>query len=171
MKIRRCTEMDIKRVTEIFLESWRRTYSELLPKEYLASLTNEQLHKKWSDYIKKENYGIFVALSEEEEVVAFIAYSVFEDIENCLYLSSLHVDLNCQGKGIGKELIVEVAKFGVDNGYLSMVVDIIKGNERAENVYKHLGAEFYREFAEQFDEDLYIDSVAYIWNDINVILI
>lgn len=170
MKIRICSEMDIGKIVEIFLKSWRRTYREFLPKEYLAGLTNEKLHKKWSNYIKKENHGIFVALDEEENIIGFIAYAPFQEIENCLFLESLHVDLKYQGMGVGKNLIIKVAEFGLNNNYTSMMVDVIKGNKKAENVYKYLGAKFYKEFADDFDEDLVVNAVAYIWEDIGIII-
>ena len=170
MKIRRCSKMDIEKVVDIFLKSWRRTYSQFLPKDYLDGLTNEQLYKKWSNYIKKEHNGIFVALDEEENIIGFVAYAPFKKIEKCLLLESLHVDLKYQGMGVGKNLIIEVAKFGLNNNYISMMVDVIKGNKKAENVYKHLGAKFYEEFSDDFDEDLFVNAVAYIWEDIGIIL-
>ena len=58
--IRRARKNDIETISKIYIDSRRRTYKNILPSDYLNSLTYGQAEKKWTEYLEDENNIIFI---------------------------------------------------------------------------------------------------------------
>jgi len=88
-----------------------------------------------------------------------------EDLEGCIYLDSIHISQNAQGKGIGTRLIQTVARFAAERGYTKMSVCIVRGNDRARALYSKLGAIHESGFTDDFG-DVQSQSEKLLWTSL-----
>ena len=72
------------------------------------------------------------------------------DRDNTRYLDSLHVSPAARGKGVGTALLRAVGRRALENGYAAMSVCIVRGNDRAGDLYRSLGAEHLKYFEDDF---------------------
>jgi L-amino acid N-acyltransferase YncA len=170
MNIRTIIDNDIQDITKIYTDNWKKTYRNILPDSFLKSMTYEHSKEKWLSYIHTNKQGAFVAVDENDMIIGFAAYKPYNDLKNCLLLDSLHILQSVQGGGIGKELILTIGKYAYDNGYEKMSICIVKGNDRAEGVYTHLGAKHYKDFIDDF-EGTPSNSSVLLWDDLKMFVL
>jgi len=130
-------------------------------------MTYEHSKEKWLSYIHTDKQGAFVAVDENDMVIGFAAYKPHDDLKKWLLLDSLHILQSVQGGGIGKKLIFTIGKYAYDNGYEKMSICIVKRNDRAEEIYTHLGAKHYKDFIDDF-EGTPSNSSVLLWDDLNM---
>jgi GNAT superfamily N-acetyltransferase len=83
----------------------------------------------------------------------FYFYSTFQGRPS-LFLEDLFVLGNFRGKGIGKALLVEVAKLAIEEGCFGLRWEVLDWNQPAIDFYRKLGATFLDERkAVSFDAD------------------
>lgn len=158
---------DVSAISKILIDSWRVTYKELITVELLDLLTYEWAEKHLAGYLVKEEHGAFVAINDNGDITAFVTYMPYADIPNCILLDSLHVTSTCQGKGVGKALISIVGQHAYSQGFNKMVLTLIIGNTRAENIYTYLGAKHLKDFTDYL-EGYPADARMLIWDDVSI---
>lgn len=163
--IRRAKKNDIETISKIYIDSRRRTYKNILPSDYLNSLTYGQAEKKWTEYLEDENNIIFIHSDEAGTITSLAASKPYRHLKKCFYLDSLHVLPEFQGKGIGKSLILKTAEFALENNYECMVVSFLRGNDKAEKIYQYLGAIYLNDFISYFDNTSAMSTV-FLWKDL-----
>ena len=151
--IRLANQSDIEKIAKLYIKSWQKTYKGLLRQEYLDSLTVENLCKRWGEYILEEKHGIFVAVTKNE-LLGFGAFKPYHRIDDCIYIESLHVDESCQGSGIGSAIIKTIYTVGSDEEYGQMAVCLVKGNDKARELYTKLGAVHYKDKVDDFTGEI-----------------
>jgi len=161
-------ESDLKVVGELYTKGWQRTYVGLVSQEYLDSMTCEKSTKRWKQYMNIENQGILVAVDDNDIPIGFTAYCLDEGIEDCVLLDSLHVSPTSQSKGIGKKLIYALGKLTKSKGYSKMSISVVIGNNRASDIYQHLGAKYVLTYNHTLDETHFAPSNTYVWDDLNI---
>lgn len=169
MNVRPITDNDIQAIAKIYTDNWKTTYQGILPDSFLKSMTYEHSKEKWFSYIHTNKQGIFVAVDENDMVIGFAAYKPYDDLKKCLLLDSLHILQLVQGGGIGKKLIFTIGKYAYNNGYEKMSICIVKGNDRAEGIYTHLGAKPYKDFIDDF-EGTPSNSSVLLWDGLNIFI-
>lgn len=157
------TEKDLDFIAELYVHNHKATYRGLLSEEYLDSLTVESARSRWQNYLD-ENNKVWVAY-EDDSFLGFAAGKEDDEIIQTWYLDSLHVCENARGRGIGTELIGTMKKFAKENGYMSMSICVVKGNEKAKKLYLKLGAELYKSFTDSFGKST-SNSEKLIWKTI-----
>ena len=70
MKIRRATQSDLQGIAAIQAESWKDSYSDVLPAEFLTARIDRDLAQHWSE-IEIQNEDI-VLVAEENALIGFI---------------------------------------------------------------------------------------------------
>ncbi len=163
--IRKAKENDIETISKIYIDSRRRTYKNILPNDYLNSLTYAQAEKKWTEYLENNNNVIFVHLDDTGTITSLAASKPYKHIKKCFYLDSLHVSPEFQSKGVGKSLIIKTAEFALENGYDSMSISFLRGNDKAEKIYQYLGAVYLNDIITYFDNTSAMSTVL-IWKDL-----
>lgn len=163
--IRKAKKTDIKIISKIYIDSRRKTYKNILPDDYLNSLTYAQAEKKWEEYLENDNNVIFLHLDDKGTITSLAASKPYRHLKKCLYLDSLHVSPEFQSKGIGKSLILKTAEFALENGYDTMTISILRGNDKAEKIYQYLGAVYLNDFINYFDNTSAMSTV-FIWKDL-----
>lgn len=139
LEIRLLVEKEIDEMTELYVKSWRATYKGIIPDKILNTITVEKFNKIWKEYITKENNGIFGAF-ENDVFLGFGAFTPDEEMEDTLYLDSLHIKDGYKGKGVGTKIINHLKEYAKEKGYKGVSVSIMSGNDRARNLYTKLGA-------------------------------
>ena len=90
------------------------------------------------------------------------------DVLGAFWLESLYLTESARGKGLGRKLIRYMGRQAVNQGYNQMVIDVFAGNDHAEQVYRHMGAELI--------DDNYIEEInlfpvrakLLLWKDLSI---
>ena len=145
MEIRLLVKEDINEMVKLYVKSWRATYKGIIPDKILDTITEEKFNKIWNEYITKEKNGIFGAF-EDENFLGFGAFTPDEDMENVLYLDSLHIKDEYKGRGVGTTIISTLKRYAKQEGYIGISVSVMSGNVRARNLYVKLGAKHLKNY-------------------------
>ena len=129
MKIRKAIESDAKGLAKVHVDSWRTTYANIIPDEYLKNLSYENREKMWTSAIPHDH--VFVAEDENGTVVGFSSggkersgqYKGFDGEIYSIYILKEH-----QGKGIGKALVHASVDYLKLEGLNSMIVLVLEDN-------------------------------------------
>ena len=164
MNIRLADAEDIDQIAQLYISNWKAAYKGMLPDTFLNQLDVSYGVQKWSAFLKLPDSRIFIAL-DPPFFSGFGACSPEHDIENCLYIDSLHVSAGARGKGTGTKLLQTIGKYAADMGYEKMSICIIRGNDLAKNLYCRLGAVHYSFFTDDFGGTR-SNSEKLLWNDL-----
>ncbi len=159
--IRSATPADLPAIAALHLQSWRATYAELLPADYLNDGARAQLAKKWA--VLPE--GTTLVAMQGNSLAGFVSV----DAANPAYVDALHVADFAQGAGLGPRLLgaafARIAKNGISSAYLY----IVAGNDGARRFYERLGAvETWR--GPDPDYDFPSTAIRFDWADISALV-
>lgn len=129
--IRKGIMQDAKGVVEVNTYTWLTTYKGIMPEEVLQNRVNtmkQRISKVEKSIIEDDN--LYVALNDEK-VVGIITYgkSRNEKYKNAGEIYSIYVLDEYQGLGLGKKLFFKGINELINNGYNSMIVDVVDGNK------------------------------------------
>ena len=83
MIIRNANIIDIEKIANLYVTNWKNTYSELLPQDFLDSLTVNSAIYKWSNYLNSENNNAFPTnYSEIQELYKNKGYPGIQILNN-----------------------------------------------------------------------------------------
>jgi ribosomal protein S18 acetylase RimI-like enzyme len=133
MKIRRATQSDLQEIAAIHIESWKDSYSNVLPAEFLAGPINRVFERHWSE-IEIQNEDI-VLVAEENSLVGFVAVWC----RPIPFIDHLHVRPSQRSKKIGSALMKAVANELINQGYKTAYLLVFESNEKAIRFYERLG--------------------------------
>ena len=166
MLIRPANADDIKKISLLYVSNHKTTYKGLVSDDYLNNLTPEKATERWKDYLSDEKNRMWVAC-DENELLGFAASMPDSTSEKIWYLDSLHICSEARGKGIGTDLIKTVGEYALRNGYDKMSVCVVKGNEKAKQLYIKLGARHLLSFEDKFDNSR-VNSEKLLWDNLKV---
>ena len=113
---------------------------------------------------QKENC-LFV-LERDGAVAGLVACRPFPERENSALLDSLHVAPEAQGSGWGRRLIARAARWARESGFQELVIFVVQGNRRAEQLYRGMGAKELYFFHDPVDG---APSWALAWEDLEAL--
>ncbi len=156
MHIRNATKKDAQHIAKIHVEAWCSGYREIVPDEYLASLSVKEKTLQWNKALSKKGPGINLVIIHNDAISGFCVYGPARDDdlskENAGELVALNISPDCWGKGLGTELIRQVIKSGHNNQWRSLYLWVLKKNIRARKLYESMN--FSIEGREKFDTKL-----------------
>ena len=133
MKIRRATQSDLQDIAAIHIESWKDSYSDVLPEEFLVWQIDREFIQHWSEIeIKNED---LVLVAEENSVIGFIAVWC----RPIPFIDNLHVIPSQRSKKVGSALMKAVAKELINQGHKTAHLWVFESNEKAIRFYERLG--------------------------------
>ncbi len=133
MKIRRATQADLQDIAAIHIESWKDSYSDLLPAEFLAGQINQLFEQHWSGIeIQK---GDLVLVAGEDSLLGFAAVWC----RPIPFIDNLHVKPSQRSKKIGSALMKAVAEELINEGHKTAYLWVFESNEKAIRFYERLG--------------------------------
>ncbi|MGF9979692.1 GNAT family N-acetyltransferase [Viridibacillus arvi] len=129
IKIRKADLTDSKGIAKVHVDSWRTTYANIIPDEYLNNLTYESWEQAWINTIP--NGGVYVAEDNDGEIVGFSSggkerSGKYNGFDGELY--AIYILKECQGQGIGKSLVKPIIDDIIGMGLSSMLVLVLKDN-------------------------------------------
>lgn len=136
-RFRPAREADAQALAEVHVRSWQAAYRELLPADFLATLSISDRAERWRGRLREEQppQGTTVAeLGGELVGFASIGRSRDDDLADWLELNTIYLLPSMWGTGIAGRLL-EVALVGDWPYFLWVFVD----NERAQAFYRKVG--------------------------------
>ena len=141
MKIRKATLADASGIAKVHVDSWRSTYRNIIPNDFLEKLSYAQRTDSWIKNISREDNYVIVAENENGEIVGFADCGKRENnqIDHSGDLTSIYLLEDYQGKGIGKMLMKQLFNQFKKLGYNRIFVEVLKDN-KTRNFYEYYGA-------------------------------
>ena len=168
MKIRQATPADAKGIAKVHVDSWRTTYKEMFPAEYLQSLSYERREELWNEVIP--NGYVFVVENEQGDIVGFSSggrerTGNYPGYEGELY--AIYILQEYQGNGIGRKLVMPLTEVFKKEGIHSMIVLVLEENP-SKYFYESLGAIEIDRLSDTIAEKEVIELV-YGWKNVSII--
>ncbi len=167
LSIRPATPDDAHRIAHVHVDSWRTTYTGIVPHEYLATLNEAERATQWQEWLTRD-IPIYVA-ALDGKVVGFISGGpIREPIETYdAELYAIYLLQPAQGQGIGRQLLHQLTTSLRGRGLHSIVVWVLEQNP-AKHFYIRTGAQLLT------SKDIEIggatlSEVAYGWPDLKLL--
>lgn len=138
-KIRKAIVTDAVGIAKVHVDSWKTTYANIVPDEYLTSLTYESREQMWTKAIPHGD--IYVAENNGWEIVGFAKggkerTGKYKGYDGELY--AIYILQDYQGKGIGTALVKPIINEIIGVGLNSMLVLVLEDNN-SRKFYESLG--------------------------------
>lgn len=170
MEIRYATLTDAKGIAKVHVNSWKSTYRNIIPNEFLERLSYEQRTDLWKHNISKEGNYVFVAVNIDGEIVGFADCGKKDsnNVDNSGDLTSIYLLEEYQEKGIGKQLLQQLFLKFEELGFNRVFVEVLEDN-KTRYFYEYYGAKLIK------SEEISIGGVqlnlhTYEWNNLGVVL-
>lgn len=133
MKIRRAAQSDFQGIAAIHAGSWKDSYADDFPAEFMAGRIDRVLVQHWSEIeIRREDV---VLVAEEESLVGFAAIWC----RPIPFIDNLHVIPSQRSKGIGYGLMKAAARELIHKGHKTAYLWVFESNKKAIRFYERLG--------------------------------
>ncbi|OYD98836.1 GNAT family N-acetyltransferase [Nostoc sp. 'Peltigera membranacea cyanobiont' 213] len=144
MAIREANLADAPGIAKVHIDTWRTTYSKLMPAKFLADLSYEERETKWVKILSNITQDDFTYITEDEtgQIVGF-ASGGKERTGDCLYqgeLYAIYILEKYQRQGLGYRLVSTIATRLMQSGISSMLVWVLADNPAA-HFYQSLGGQ------------------------------
>ena len=157
MHIRNATRKDAQYIAKIHVDAWRSGYKEIMPDEYLKSLSVNEKTEQWNKALSTKGLGgVNLVIVLNGSISGFCVYGPARDSdlskENAGELVALNISPDFWGKGLGTALTKHVIKSAHHHQWRSLYLWVLKENIRARRLYEYMG--FSVEGHEKFDTKL-----------------
>lgn len=142
MTIRVATVEDAEQIAAVHVQSWQGAYCGLLPDDFLNNLSVERRITQWQN-ILADPAKIVPVYEDEGQVVGFVSYGrcrdedLDQDKTGEIYAIYLLPDR--WGRGLGAALMQDGLIRLQKQGYKSVSLWVLAGNERAIHFYEQFG--------------------------------
>ncbi len=168
IQIRPATPDDAPAIARVHVQSWRESYTDIVPDSVFAVRTAEQRTTVWHNILTESDERVVVYVAEDPRVglVGFASgYADQKDVQGYdAEVTSIYLLRSYQGKGIGRALFSAVVQALADNGSRSLLVWALADNP-AHPFYAHLGGQLVAEKDVDMGGKL-LPEVGYGWADI-----
>jgi len=140
LEVRPATRGDARRMGQIHVDSWRETYAALLPAPFLINMSAERMASYYAHGISQTaaGCGTLVCVRGATHVSGFATYNPCRLTKGQGEISTLYVDPNDVGRGIGSALLSTALHALADRGFALATVRVLKGNP-AHHFYRVMG--------------------------------
>lgn len=141
MIIRRAALKDAVGIAKVHVDSWKTTYKNIVPDDYLNKLSYESRVPQWEESIPKSL--VIVAEAEDGQIVGFSTggkerTGKYEKYQGEIY--AIYILKEYQGKGLGKKLVQPIVDELTSMALNTMLVLVLEDNP-SRHFYEALGAE------------------------------
>ena len=165
MKIRKAVLADARGIAKVHVDSWKTTYDNIVPVEYLNKLSYESREQLWKNSIP--NGGVYVAETSEGEIVGFASggkerTGKYPDYAGELYV--IYILKEYQGNGLGSLLVKPLIDELQLQNISTMLVLVLEDNS-SRLFYEALGAKKIDTIEVEFSGQR-VQELVYGWSDI-----
>lgn len=169
MNVRKAVLEDAEGMAKVHVDSWRTTYKDIVPDEFLNQLSYESRMNLWKNAIP--NGHVFVAENEEGQIVGFSSGGKertgnYEKYQGELY--AIYLLKEYQGKGLGKMLVRSVIEDLEKLNINTMLVMVLEDNN-SRLFYENLGGKKIDDIEIEIGGKK-LNELVYGWDDIQNIL-
>ncbi len=133
MEIRLATQSDFQDIVKIHAESWKDSYSDVLPVEFMDKQIDQELAHHWAKIkIQKED---IVLVAQEESLIGFAVVWC----RPTAFIDNLHVRPFQRSKKVGSALMKAMAEQLLVKGYKTAYLWVFESNKKAILFYEKLG--------------------------------
>lgn len=168
IQIRKATPLDAEGIARVHVESWKSTYINIVPEDFLKNLSYEKRVEYW--YSAIPDGEVYVAKNEEGEVIGFASGGKERSRKYPKYngeLYAIYILQEYQGKGVGKLLIKPIVKELKRQGISSMLVLVLEDNP-SRKFYEKLGAKKIDSIIVEIG-GVQLNELVYVWEDIDLL--
>ncbi len=160
---------DAAELARVHVQAWRETYAGILPSSYLERMSAPLHARRWRARLMRMN-EITLAAEGPDGLVGYASGQWARDRgeRDEGEITTLYVLRAAQGGGLGKALLVGVARALAAEGARSLVIWVLRENRHARGFYERLGGMAQETRREQVAGGA-APSVAYRWADIGVL--
>lgn len=168
--IRKATMSDAKGIAKVHVDSWKTTYRNIIPNEFLEKLSYEQREKLWNHNLSKEGDYVVVAENDGGEIIGFADCGKRErnQVDHSGDLTSIYLLEEYQGKGVGKQLMKQLFLQFQKWGYNRVFVEVLEDN-KTRYFYEYYGAELLKTDKITFS-GTELKLLTYEWRNVNQVL-
>ena len=159
---------DAEALAGVHILAWRETYRGLLPDAYLARMS-EQAHTRRFVHtlLRPGPDDLTLAAADRRGLVGYAQGGPSRrGIAGEAEVSTLYLVREAQGRGLGRQLLVETARALAARGAVSLVISVLRDNAAARGFYDQLGGEAEPPRREPGPGGALLYEVAYRWADI-----
>jgi ribosomal protein S18 acetylase RimI-like enzyme len=141
MRVEPAAPEDARAIATVHVASWKRAYKDLLPAEYLASLSVAQREAVWRESLEKKSPLLLVARGNGE-VAGFVAYGPSRDAgapASRAEVWALYLAPTAWSRGVGRMLWLAARERILLQGFDTISLWVIAANERAIRFYLAAG--------------------------------
>jgi GNAT superfamily N-acetyltransferase len=163
--IRRIEEGDLPAVGNILVDTWRSTFSGLLPAHYLNHMSPEHQSERVRRVMVQPSCACLVAVNSKQEIVGYASggENRGSEIAANFELYAIYVRREHQGSGIGRQLFNAVAKLLIRQSAGSLFVWVLTISPFLP-FYERLGGR--RDGIGKIDlGGTSFDMIAYLWDE------
>lgn len=156
----------------------RMTYANLLPADSVDQFSVERRAKQWHETIEMPDgadVAVFVAEDPDNAIVGFGCCSQQRSEELAAIgfngeFQSVYVIPSAQGRGVGRTLMAEMARYLSDLSISGGTCWTLRDNEGARRFYEALGGEIVAEQEHRSSVDTVLIEIAYGWRSLGSLL-
>ncbi|MGE7988016.1 N-acetyltransferase family protein [Lysinibacillus fusiformis] len=170
MKIRKAIIQDVEGIGIVHVDSWRTTYKDIVPDEFLDKLSYKQRTLLWERHLENLTKFILVAENDDGDIIGFSSAGERETapFPNLIYLETLYLLEAYQGKGLGKLLLKELFLFFQQNNYQTVYVEVLADNT-SKYFYEHFGAKLLTSLEINIGGKE-LEELVYEWDDVTKVI-
>lgn len=127
-------------LARVHVQSWRETYTGLLPAGYLERMNASLYARRWRQQLTRARSGELVMVAEGPDgLIGYCAGAFDADADPRAEIYTLYLLRQAQGFGLGRRLMQTAARTFKGQGAESLALWVLAGNTRAQRFYAHLG--------------------------------
>ena len=192
IRIRQAVDSDARGIAQVHIDSWRSTYSGIVPADHLAGLDYDEREERWHRILADRRQNAFVAEDRGGRIIGFVSggpersgspaasatASCSDDPqiesgvpepstapEYSAELYAIYLYESGQRQGVGRRLVAALCSWFRSQGWHSMLTWVLTDNP-SRNFYEALGGEEVRVEAIAIGGTELVE-VAYGWGDIS----
>jgi len=138
--VRHATAADAEAIARIHVRTWQVAYAHVFPQEELASLSVERRVEGWRRALGERGEPVLVA-ERDGQVAGFASAGPSREEGGVGELYAIYVEPDAWGTGLGRELMREVERRLLADGYEQAELWVLEDNPRARRFYEAAGWE------------------------------
>lgn len=164
--IRKATLNDIPEMTKLNIACRKHNYAWIVPQDYLDNInTEKRILAREKHFLEVQDKAIYYVKIMDGKIVGFTSGGPNSDTnypyENEIY--GLYVDINYQGKWIGKELVDTLLQDEKFKMCKSFCLRTLKDNPQSNNFYQKIGGRLITDWPDKIHPRTWVQLAWYFW--------
>ena len=158
---------DAEAIARVHVTSWRETYRGLLPDGFLARMSEPGFARRFARELSDPRSSVTLGAADRQGLVGYAQGGPSRrGRPGEAEIATLYLLRTAQGRGLGGEMMAEMARALAARGATSLMISVLRDNVRARRFYEHMGGAPETPRQERGPGGALLYEVAYRWPDI-----